>query len=159
MTPRLANEIARLEDLSVNQLIKRYEEVFGEECRSRHKRYLIRRIAWRLQANEEGGLCERALQRANELAVVADIRVTAPRGQQPQGAVPPRQNTVDWDPRLPPPGNWIERTYKRRMIRVLVLADGFGYEGRHYRSLTSIAKEITGTHVNGFLFFRLGRKS
>jgi hypothetical protein len=158
MTPRLANEIARLEDLSVNQLIRRYEEVFGEECRSRHKRYLVRRIAWRLQANEEGGLSERALQRAQELAVDADLRVTAPRGQEPRVAVSSR-NPVDWDPRLPPPGNWIERKYRSRMIRVLVLAEGFEYDGRRYRSLTAIAKEVTGTHVNGFHFFRLGRKA
>jgi hypothetical protein len=45
------------------------------------------------------------------------------------------------------------------MFRVLVLAEGFEYEGQRYRSLTSIAKEVTGSHVNGFLFFRLGRKA
>ncbi len=44
------------------------------------------------------------------------------------------------------------------MIRVLVVADGFEYEGRRYRSLSAIAKAITGSHINGFLFFRLWRK-
>jgi hypothetical protein len=107
MTPRLANEIARLEDLSVNQLIRRHEEVFGEEWRSRHKRCLVRRIAWRLQASEEGGLSERALQRAQELAVDADLRVTAPRNHETRVAVSTSRDPVDWDPRLPPPGNWI----------------------------------------------------
>ena len=74
----VAAEVARLEKMSVNQLAKRFEEVFGEQCRSRHKRYLIRRIAWRLQANAEGGLSERAKQRAEELANDAEIRVTRP---------------------------------------------------------------------------------
>jgi hypothetical protein len=61
------------------------------------------------------------------------------------------------DPRLPPPGNWIEREYKGRTIRVLVVADGFEYEGERYRSLSAIAKAVTGSHVNGYLFFRLWR--
>ena len=46
MNTTLATEVARLEKMSVNQLAQRFEEVFGEKCRSRHKRYLIRRIAW-----------------------------------------------------------------------------------------------------------------
>jgi hypothetical protein len=59
--------------------------------------------------------------------------------------------------RLPPPGNWVERQYEGEIIRVLVLADGFEYEGQRYRSLSAVAKAVTGTHTNGFLFFRLGR--
>ncbi|NUQ46890.1 MAG: DUF2924 domain-containing protein [Phycisphaerae bacterium] len=51
----------------------------GELVRSRHRAYLIRRIAWRLQANAEGGHSERALRRAEELANVADVRPTPPR--------------------------------------------------------------------------------
>ena len=162
MKSETAAEIARLEDFSVHQLAKRYEELFSDECRSRHKRYLIRRIAWRLQANDEGGLSERALQRANELAVDAKIRVTSPRDELLRNnrvAIAQPDGFVDWDPRLPPPGNWLERKYKGRMIRVLVLADGFEYEGQRYRSLSSIAKEVTSSHVNGFLFFRLGGKA
>lgn len=52
---------------------------------------------------------------------------------------------------------WIEREYKGQTIRVLVIADGFEYEGERYRSLSAIAKAITGSHINGFLFFRLRR--
>jgi hypothetical protein len=147
--------------MSVHQLTKEYEVAFGEECRSRHKKYLIRRIAWRLQANDEGGLSERALQRAKELAVDADARTTAPKEQALANnrlSVTSADGFLDWDPRLPPPGNWIERKYKQRVIRVLVLADGFEYEGKRYRSLTSITKEVTNSHMNGFLFFRLGAR-
>ena len=63
----------------VGELHERYVGVFGETVRSRHKRYLIRRIAWRLQANAEGGLSERGLGRAEELAGVAGA-CTTPRG-------------------------------------------------------------------------------
>ena len=50
-----------------------------EPRRSRYRRYLVRRIALRLQANAEGGLSERALQQAKGLANEADVRVTPPR--------------------------------------------------------------------------------
>jgi len=76
----MKKELAALEQLTVGQLQERYIEVFGEPVRSRHKQYLIRRIAWRFQANAEGGLSERALRRAEELANVADVRVTPPQG-------------------------------------------------------------------------------
>ena len=41
-------------------------------------------------------------------------------------------------------------------MRVTVLADGFEYQGHVYRSLSAVAKAVTGTHTNGYLFFRLG---
>ena len=162
MNPQVIAEIARLPDSTVNQLVQRYTQVFGEECRSRNKQYLVRRIAWRLQANDEGGLSPVAIAQAKKLAGDADVRVTAPRKQKLTNvSVVPREPSgfVDWDPRLPPPGNIVERQYKGRMIRVVVLNEGFEYEGERYRSLSAIAKVVTGSHYNGFLFFRLGRRA
>ena len=80
MSPNVLLEIAELQDKTVSQLVRGYEQVFEEECRSRNKQYLIRRIAWRLQANEEGGLSRAALKKAEELAIGAETRVTAPKG-------------------------------------------------------------------------------
>jgi hypothetical protein len=159
MKKNVAAEVARLEKMSVSNLARRFEELFGEECRSRHKRYLIRRIAWRMQANAEGGLTERARQRAEELANDAEIRVTPPREKKAKTDAPPDTIKMDAgrDKRLPPPGNWIERDYKGKAIRVLVVDDGFEYEGQRFRSLSAIAKAVTGSHMNGFLFFRLRR--
>jgi hypothetical protein len=161
MKPEIRLTIASLSDMTVDDLIAKYEDVFEEECRSRHKRYLIRRIAWRLQVNDEGGLGIEARQRARDLAMNADVRVTPPR----EGAlvnlrrVPAQEDGfVAWDPRLPPPGNYLERNHCGRMIRVLVLTDGFEFEGKRYRSLTAIAKTVSGCSYNGFVFFRLGRK-
>lgn len=59
------------------------------------------------------------------------------------------------DARLPRPGTALARKYKGRQVRVLVLADGFEFEGEHYGSLSAVAKAITGTHCNGFRFFKL----
>jgi hypothetical protein len=42
---------------------------------------------------------------------------------------------------------------------VIILQDGFEHEGQRYKTLTAIAKEISGSHCNGFLFYRLGMKA
>ena len=76
MNAATASEIARLKTLTITQIVQQFESLFGEKCRSRNKRYLIRRIAWRLQANAEGDLSERARARAAELALDSDVRVT-----------------------------------------------------------------------------------
>jgi hypothetical protein len=54
MNAATASEIARLETMTITKVVERFESLVGEKCRSRNKRYLIRRIAWRLQANAEG---------------------------------------------------------------------------------------------------------
>ena len=98
--------------------------------------------------------------RAEELADDADVRLTPPRwatvGNQER---PAEANTarvpVTTDPRLPPPGGQITRRYKGRSITVTVLVDGFEYLGERYRSLTAVAKAITGSHMSGFQFFGL----
>lgn len=155
-------EVATLQQMTVNQLSKRYEELFNEPCRSRHKRYLVRRIAWRMQARAEGDLTERARQRANDLADDAEIRVTPPRSRSadaPPTARCKRPTTVvagTQDRRLPPPGNWIVRKYKGRTISVRVLRDEFEFEGERFKSLSAVAKKVTGSHLNGFRFFGLG---
>lgn len=154
-------ERARLEGMTVGQLAKVYEEIVGEPPRSRHKAYLIRRVAWRLQARAEGDLIERARRRAAELADDAEVRVTPPRGSTvsvPVAIPTPSPDSPEavGDSRLPAPGNFVVRKYKGQNIRVLVLSDGFEYEGQRFRSLSAIAKLVSGSHVNGFRFFKLG---
>ena len=55
----------------------------------------------------------------------------------------------------PLPGTVLTREYKGREVRVRVLEKGFEYEGQPYRSLSAVAKAITGSHWNGRLFFGL----
>ena len=151
-----AAEIAKLETMTVSKLVERFESLVGEKCRSRNKRYLVRRIAWRLQANAEGGLSERALKRAAELALDSEVRVTSPREHKRSRVVVANvESKPVRDLRLPPNGTMLHREYKGRPIRVLVLEDGFEYEGQLFNSLTAVANTITGSHVNGFQFFRL----
>ena len=81
MTLNITNEVAAMQRTTVKELQRKYEDVFGEACRGSHKQSLIKRIAWRLQANEEGDLSERARRRAAELANDADLRMQAPPRQ------------------------------------------------------------------------------
>ena len=159
----LAQDIATLPTLSVSQLRQRYAEIFGETTYAGHKGWLVKRIAWRLQALAEGDLSERARQRARELANDAALRLSPPKPRsmptsldgttdQP-GVAHPRP--VAPDRRLPPPGGIIQRLYKGQQLQVTVLQSGFAYQGQVFASLSAVAKAITGSHCNGFLFFRL----
>lgn len=148
----LLDEIAALEKLKVSELRKKYLEVFGEESRSHNKQYLFKRIAYRIQEKKHGGLSERAKKRAEELAKDAPIRRRPNLKDLPEGKVKPERER---DPRLPKPGTVLKRSHGKTEHEVKVLADGFEHKGKRYRSLSAIAREITGTSWNGFLFFGL----
>ena len=160
MALNVGKEIAALKRLTVPDLRRRYAEAFGESTTSRHKEYLVRRIIWRLQANEEGGLSERARQRAKELAADSDVRLTAPRSQPSSAPGPAKVVAVSISPdcRLPMPGAVITRRYKGQDVEVRVLPHGFEHEGEVYRSLSAVARKVTGTHWNGYHFFGLGKR-
>lgn len=155
MKLEIDRELAALGGMSTGQLCEKYAALFGQPVRTRHKTYLVRKIAWRLQALAEGDLSERARRRAAEIADDADVRVMPPRSATPRPAVLKVQ-TSSSDKRLPAPGTAIVRTYKGRSLRVLVVADGFEFDGERYGSLSAVAKAITGSHCNGFRFFNLG---
>jgi len=159
----IAIEITALERHTIKQLQARYAELFGEETRAHHKPWLIKRIAWRIQALAEGDLSQRARQRALELANDADLRLSPPKVKV-VASVPERTMTVDvpqqdGDRRLPIPGTVISRPYKGQMLQVKVLPRGFEFEGEIFKSLSAVAKRITGQHCNGFLFFRLRKEA
>ena len=162
MNPHLAHELATLGQLAVSGLRSRYAELFGDETRVGNKVWLIRRIAWRLQALAEGDLSQRARQRAAELAHDADVRLSPPRAALLVPAPPPTTPSVrsrrQPHPRLPPPGTILSRPYKGEMLQVRVLPHGLEFEGRIYPSLSAVAKAITGSHCSGYLFFRLTSK-
>lgn len=163
----ISMELNALDRLSTGDLAERYKELHGQPCRTRHRQYLIRKIAWRIQANAEGDLTERARKRASELANDADIRVMAPRTlicppqfghaatiTRPMPTEPEKPN----DPRMPPPGTTLVRQYKGRMIRAVIQDDGQSVEwnGERFRSLSALANRITRSHMSGYRFFRLG---
>lgn len=153
-------EVAALQGMPTGQLCERYAELFGEQTRSRHRIYLIRKVAWKLQTLAEGDLSERARRRAEELARGSELRVMPPKADDVAETPMVLTHAVaTTDPRLPATGTEIVRNYKGRTCRVLVVPGGFEFEGERYASLSAVAKQITGSHVNGFRFFGLEAKS
>lgn len=156
MSVNMAKELAALGRMTVKQLRAKHIEVFGEATRSGNKDYLRKRIAWRIQANAHGDLSERARRRAEELANDADLRTTAPKVKADQVAITTTASVAfGHDARLPMPGAILRRPYKGREIVVRVLPRGFEYEGEVYRTLSAVARAVTGTHWNGYHFFNL----
>ncbi len=161
MALSIGKEVAALERMTVSELRERYAELFNETTRARNRTWLIRRIIWRMQSLQQGGLSERALRQANELANNADLRVTAPRESELLPDAAERTKTVacriEGRSRVPLPGTVITRRYKGRLLQVKVVRDGFEFEGELFKSLSAVAKRVTGSHWNGYKFFKLNK--
>jgi hypothetical protein len=157
-------DIEILRQMKAGALRLKYREVFGEETRSSNRQFLFRRIAWRLQADIAGDLSERARQRAHEIADYADLRICAPQGFFVKSdSIVPAKPVVPTGPprdtRLPRPGVLITRQFQDRRIVVKVLEKGFEYQSKKFRSLSAIAREVTGTRWNGLIFFGLSERN
>ncbi len=164
----VAAAVHALSNMTASQLRDRYQQLFGEPTRTGNRDFLINRLGWRIQSLAEGSLSERAKRRAEELARDADLRTSIPRptkvsGQGaaltlPLAAMSPPAASSAHD-RLPGPGTLLTRTYRGKRVSVTVLSQGFDYNGQVYRSLSAVAKVITGSHWNGHLFFGLKKNS
>jgi hypothetical protein len=164
MSLNVGRELAALQRLTVKELRARYADLFGEPTNAANHAWLVKRIAWRLQALAEGDLSERARRRAEELASDADLRLSPPRVKAAPAAGAEAARTASGtlagtgDDRLPPPGTILTRSYKGAVVQVQVLPNGFEYAGEVHKSLSAVAKAVTGQHVNGYAFFKLGRQ-
>jgi DUF2924 family protein len=154
----VARQIQQLSRLTIAALKIKYQDLFGEEVRVIHKQFLVRRIAWQLQAKVHGGISERARRRIREIADGSELSTSS--GALPQTASSPlgQHSLSRRDPRLPPPGALLRRQYQGREIVVKVLEDGFECESERYVSLSALARQLTGTRWNGMLFFGLAER-
>jgi hypothetical protein len=156
MSPTIATTLARLPHLTVEELRAMHAEVIGAPTASRHKTWLVRRIAWRVQANAEGGLTERALARAAELSAGQQLRERRPVEHSTTAGSASKvvPIPVSRGPNLAP-GTVLRRAWKGTMHLVTAQQTGFEHDGRRYTSLSAIASAITGTKWNGLVFFGL----
>ena len=151
---------ARLESLRampVRALQDTYYDTHGRATHARNREWLIRRCFVRMQAIVTGlSLSDEARARIAELADGQDVRV---RPATPPAPLPePEPVDPKRDPRLPPVGTVIRREHEGAVHEIRVLKDGFDYQGRHYASLSTIAREITGPSWNGFLWAGLAQR-
>lgn len=148
-------ELAAMESMTPKQLREKYLAVIGEATRSGNMRFMIKRIAWRLQADAEGDLPQRVRERALELARDSDLRTTAPKATA-NGDGHQVERAARFKPGNPLTfGTQLTREYKGKTVVVTVLDDGFAFNGQKYRSLSAAAKAITGTHLSGHRFFKI----
>ncbi len=147
----ITQQIRDLQDMTVAALAERYETVFGKPPRTKNKRFLQRRVAWRIQELEFGGLSDRAKHRLDELIAQIDLPLD-------NLSKPARRRAARNGTRTPMVGTTLIRHWKDQEIRVEVLDDGFEWDGVVYRSLSAVAKAVTGSHWNGRLFFGLTKR-
>jgi hypothetical protein len=141
-------EIARLRDLDLRALRARWRISFGRDAPPHLARHLLFAIlAYRLQAEVLGDLDAETVRFLNRIDLAPSGRAAIPLTQ----ALAQRRRHL-------PPGTVLTREWGGRHHRVMVLDVGFAWEGRSYKSLSEIAKAITGTKWNGPRFFALRDK-
>ena len=135
-------EIAGLPALSLEALRARWRALYGNPApRSLRRGLLIRAVAYQLQVKAFGGLSAATKRKLREIAVAAR------EGRFDPAVIGPRVKL----------GTRLIRVWQGETHRVLVLEDGFEWNGTRYRSLSLVAKTITGTNWNGWTFFGVKR--
>ncbi len=149
-------DIMELKEKPLEDLKSKYAELFGQEATSNNRVFLWRKIAYRLQEIEYGGMGEETQTRLTELIKRYDpVNNKALRPRESTFENRPKKPLSSHDRRLPIPGTVITKDYKGMSLAVKVLHSGFEFNGKAYKTLSAIAKEVTGAHWNGFLFFNL----
>jgi hypothetical protein len=141
MTDLISKEILELRKLSTGAIREKWRDLFGKEAPHFQRQYLESRLAYRIQELRFGGLSPETLKR---LAAI---------GEQLDGGNPTRRRTRIGD--SPVVGTRFIREWHGQEYCVTVRHDGFEYQGKRYKSLSSIARAITGTQWNGWSFFGL----
>src|SRR5262245_34543576 len=141
-------EIARLRDLGVKALRTRWRISFGQEAPTHVARHLLfAMLAYRLQAVAMGDLDAATVRFLKQVDLAPCKRAAVPLTQ----AFERRTRELS-------PGTVLTREWGGQHHRVMILDGGFVWKGRPYRSLSEIAKLITGTNWNGPRFFGLRDK-
>jgi Protein of unknown function (DUF2924) len=140
MSTSVLAQIAALKSMPVTGLKARWRELFGTEPPPYNRRFLESRLTYRVQELEYGGLKPETLERLAALAEQVDGKpIWRSRFAQDR----------------PIAGTRLVREWKGVEHTVTVRDDGFEYQGRPYKTLSSVARLITGTRWNGWIFFGL----
>lgn len=166
-----SEDLKALDRMSLKELQTKFLLFYGVETHSKNPTFLRKKLAWKIQELREGGLSEEAKARLEALMPKGPLRkqangrlgTAAPATVEPapaaeaalQAALEPTAPAAPRDPRLPAVGSTLRRIVGDNTHEVQVLEQGFTYRGQAFKSLSAIAKAITGTAWNGYLFFGL----
>ena len=142
----IGDEIAHLRDLDLTTLRVCWQNEFGRPAPEHLTRYLLFRVlAYKTQADRLGDLD------ADTLKV---LKRTSGNDGGPS-VISKKLAALDQRRFAPPPGTVLVREWDRKSHRVMVIADGFAWNGKTFESLSQVAFAITGTKWNGPRFFGL----
>jgi DUF2924 family protein len=141
MTNSVLAQLAALKGAPAATLKAKWRTLFDSEPPPYNRRFLESRLAYRIQELSYGGLKKETVER---LRVLAKQYAGKPGGRAKTRSV-----------RLPIAGTQMIREWQGVQHRVTVRGDDFEYEGRPYKSLSAIAREITKVRWNGWVFFGL----
>lgn len=135
------DQLKGLPKMGRDVLCKQWQEVFNKPApEGVRKELLVRVLAYRIQEQAYGGLSTQSRRRLDEIAA-------AMSSGDPKSAI---SNVV-----TAKPGTQLIRSWKGKTHAVSIEESGYQYDGRRYRSLSQIARHITGTQWSGPLFFGL----
>jgi hypothetical protein len=141
MTDPIPARLAALKTTPTQDLKAQWRDLFATEPPPFNRRYLESRLAYRIQELTYGGLKPETIRRLEALGEQLD-----------GGNVVTRRIRSNLKPMA---GTRLIREYQGVEQVVTVLRDGFEWQGRPYQSLSAIARAITGTRWNGWVFFGL----
>lgn len=142
--PSLEPEITALQELHIDQLRKQWQRTFNVVVpKGLSRDLMVRGLAYRMQERVHGGLNQAARRK---------LRTFTKQLQSGDGGV------FDPGPVLKP-GTRLIREWQGKTIEVLVLDDGFEFDGHRYGSLSMIARHVTGTRWSGPRFFRFKKEA
>lgn len=144
MTQSVLKQITELPTLPQSRLKELWKEYFGTEPPAYRKGFLLRGLAHRIQELAYGGLSEAHQARLETLIADSTEHGTGRKGSK----APPKGEELLLGTRL-------VREWKGVAHETTVIDGGFEYQGRRFKSLSAVARAITGTRWNGPMFFGL----
>lgn len=145
MSESVLKQLTELSKLESDGLKAHWRLLFGSEPPGYNRGFLIKRLAYRIQELRFGGIDSYTRVKMDAILNQDGYDEIGVRSRYSQKS----RNYI------PVPGTCLIREWKGRRCEVVVLRDGFQFEGRKYRSLSAIAREITGKQWNGLVFFGL----
>ena len=133
--------LAALKAMTVGELKTEWQALIGTPAPNNSRSFLEQRIAYRIQELTWGGLAKPAARLLDALAGEVEGKKV-------------RQSVIS-DPRNPVIGTRLVREWDGAEHVITVMTDGFDWQGRRYKSLSAVARDITGTRWNGYRFFGL----
>jgi Protein of unknown function (DUF2924) len=141
MTDKILAQLAALKNAPAPALKAKWRRLFDTEPPPYNRRFLESRLAYRIQELAYGGLKKETVERLRVLGKRYDGKASA----RPKGRTD----------RMPIAGTRLIREWQGIQHSVTVRGDDFEFQGRPYKSLSAIAREITGVRWNGWTFFGL----